>query len=118
MIPAVAWRLDDYGEVFAALADHNRRAVLEYLASDGERTATSLAGTLAISRQAVVKHLVLLDRAKLVESRRSGRETRYRVRADRLVETGQRLEAIARSWDRSLAMLKHAAESEDEPTSG
>jgi DNA-binding transcriptional ArsR family regulator len=118
MIAPAAVQLDDYGEVFAALADHNRRAVLEHLAADGERTATSLAGTLAISRQAVVKHLVLLDRARLVESRRSGRETRYRIRTDRLAETGHRLEAIARSWDRSLAMLKQIAEGGDTPSPG
>jgi DNA-binding transcriptional ArsR family regulator len=115
VIPFAAWRLDDYGEVFSALADPNRRAVLERLASTGEETATSLAGTLAISRQAVVKHLALLDRAHLVEGRRSGREVRYRVRTDRLAEAGHRLEAIARSWDRSLEMLKRIAESGEDP---
>jgi DNA-binding transcriptional ArsR family regulator len=117
MIAPVASRLDDFGEVFSALADHNRRAVLERIALAGEATATSLAVALDISRQGVMKHLVLLDRARLVEGTRSGREVRYRIRPDRLAETGHRLEAIARSWDRSLAMLKHVAESEDEPIS-
>ncbi|MFW6074496.1 MAG: ArsR/SmtB family transcription factor [Chloroflexota bacterium] len=102
--------LDQYDEVFAALADPSRRAVLEQLALDGEGTATTVAEHLPISRQAVVKHLARLDRAQLVESRRRGREVLYTVQPDRLAATARGIEAIASSWDRTLAELKRIAE--------
>jgi DNA-binding transcriptional ArsR family regulator len=102
--------LDEFGDVFAALADPNRRIVLERLALAGEGTATTLADELPISRQAVVKHLAQLDRARLVQSRRLGREVRYSVQPARLAATAQRIEAIAAGWDSTLAALKQIAE--------
>ena len=65
--------------VFVALADPTRWRVLSLLAERGEGTATSLAGELPVTRVAVVKHLAVLDRAGLVESRREGREVLYTV---------------------------------------
>jgi DNA-binding transcriptional ArsR family regulator len=97
-------------EVFTALADPTRRRVLELIGERGEETATRLAGELPVSRIAVVKHLGVLDRAGLVESRRQGREVRYSVRVDRLEETARWMSAIAREWDARLARLKRMAE--------
>jgi len=105
--------LDEFGDVFAALADPSRRLVLERLALAGEGTATSLAEDLPISRQAVVKHLARLDHARLVQAHRHGREMRYRIRPDRLTATAEQLEAIAASWDNTLALLKQIAEGLD-----
>ena len=102
--------LDDLGDVFAALADPNRRIVLERLAQAGTCTATTLAADLPISRQAIVKHLAQLDRAKLVQARRHGREVRYSVAPGRLTATAQGIEAVAARWDRSLDALKRIAE--------
>jgi DNA-binding transcriptional ArsR family regulator len=102
--------LDEFDDLFMALSDPTRRIVLERLAEAGEGTATTLAADLPISRQAVVKHLAQLDRAQLVEARRSGREVRYRVQPERLAAAGQRIEAIAHDWDRTLAALKRFAE--------
>ncbi len=102
--------LDEFDDVFSALADPSRRAVLERLATAGEGTATSLAQDLPISRQAVVKHLTQLDRANLVTSRKIGREVRYQARPERLSTAARRIEAIAVDWDRTLAMLKRVAE--------
>lgn len=102
--------LDEFGDVFAALADPNRRIVLERLALAGEGTATTLAEELPISRQAVVKHLAQLHRARLVQSRRLGREVRYSVQPARLAATAQQIEAIAAGWDSTLAALKRIAE--------
>ena len=102
--------LDAFDDVLTALADPSRRAVLEHLARSGGGTATTVAVELPISRQAVVKHLAQLDRAQLVESRRVGREVRYRVRPGRLAATAQGLEAVAAGWDRTLAALKRVAE--------
>ena len=102
--------LDEFGDVFAALADPSRRIVLERLALAGEGTATTLAQDLPISRQAVVKHLAQLDRARLVRARRQGREMRYSVQPARLAAAAQRIEAIAASWDNTLLALKQIAE--------
>jgi DNA-binding transcriptional ArsR family regulator len=102
--------LDEFGDVFSALADPNRRTVLDRLAVAGEGTATTIAAELPISRQAVVKHLARLDRAKLVQARRRGREVRYSVQPGRLAATAQGIEAIAAGWDRTLVALKRVAE--------
>lgn len=67
-------------EVFAALADPTRRRLLELLSGRGDATATELAADLPVTRQAVVKHLAVLDQAGLVTGRRDGRERRYQVR--------------------------------------
>jgi DNA-binding transcriptional ArsR family regulator len=96
--------------VFAALADPTRWRVLSLLAERGEASATALAGDLPVSRVAVVKHLAVLDRAGLVEGRRSGREVRYTVRPERLGETARALAAIAAEWDARLATIKRMAE--------
>lgn len=104
--------LDELGDVFAALADPSRRTVLVRLAEAGEGTATSLAEGLPISRQAVVKHLACLDRARLVRSYRQGREVRYSVQPGRLAAAAQSIEAIAAGWDNTLAALKRYAESD------
>jgi DNA-binding transcriptional ArsR family regulator len=106
--------LDELGDVFVALADPNRRTVLERLAEAGESTATTLAAGLPISRQAVVKHLAQLDRARLVTARRSGREVRYTVQPEQLTATAQRIEAIAAGWDRTLLALKRIAEAAED----
>jgi DNA-binding transcriptional ArsR family regulator len=65
-------------DVFAALSDPTRRSLLDAVADRGDATATELAATLPISRQAVAKHLNVLASAGLVSSVRAGRETRYR----------------------------------------
>jgi DNA-binding transcriptional ArsR family regulator len=97
-------------DVFAALADPTRWRVLSLLAERGEATATTLAGDLPVSRVAVIKHLTVLDRAGLVESRRHGREVRYSVKPERLTATARRLEALAGEWDARLAAIKRLAE--------
>jgi len=97
-------------QLFAALADPTRWRVLSLLAERGEGTATTLAGDLPVSRVAVIKHLTVLDRAGLVESRRAGRELRSTVRPDKLTATARQLNAIAGEWDARLAAIKRLAE--------
>jgi DNA-binding transcriptional ArsR family regulator len=96
--------------VFAALADPTRRQVLGLLGVEGERTATDLAERLPISRQAIVKHLAVLDDAGLVVGRRVGREVRYAVRPEALETTARWMAALASDWDRRLAAIKRLAE--------
>ena len=110
--------LDAFGDVFRALADPNRRAVLDRLALTGDGTATTIARELPISRQAVVKHLAHLDRARLVRADRRGREVRYSLQPGKLAATAQGIEAIAAGWDSTLAALKRFAEDTSGSDSG
>lgn len=103
-----AWSPDD---VLSAMADPNRRRLLEEIAARGEATATSLTGVLPITRQAVVKHLAVLSRSGLVSGLRQGREVRYSVQTDGLAATAQWMAALAAEWDSRLAEIKRIAES-------
>ncbi|MDT5026362.1 MAG: hypothetical protein QOE61_2788 [Micromonosporaceae bacterium] len=96
--------------VLVALADPTRRQLLELLAAQGEATATRLAERLPVSRQAVVKHLAVLDAAGLVSGSRVGREVRYAVRPAALDATARWMAALAVDWDRRLANIKRVAE--------
>jgi DNA-binding transcriptional ArsR family regulator len=96
--------------VLVALADPTRRQLLELLAAQGEATATTLAERLPVSRQAVVKHLAVLDAAGLVSGSRVGREVRYAVRPAALDATARWMSALAADWDRRLANIKRVAE--------
>lgn len=100
----------DPGPVLGALADPTRRRLLEALAEAGQASATTLADRLPVSRQAVVKHLHVLEQAGLVAGGRSGREVLYRVRPDPLDASARWLDDLAATWDRRLAAIKRAAE--------
>jgi DNA-binding transcriptional ArsR family regulator len=99
-------------EVFGALADPTRWQVLSLLAESGGGSATSVAARLPVSRPAVQKHLAVLDRAELVESRRRGREVLYSVRPERLDSTARWMAEVASEWDARLARIKRIAEDE------
>jgi DNA-binding transcriptional ArsR family regulator len=94
-------------QVFAALADPTRRAILAALASGGPATATDLASRLPVTRQAVAKHLALLAEAGLVRAEPGERRrVRYRLRSAPMQVAQQFLAALARDWDSSLDALK------------
>lgn len=96
--------------VLGALADPTRRLLLDLLAARGEATATTLAEGVPVSRQAVVKHLAVLEAAGLVTGGRVGREVRYAVRPAALDATARWMAALATDWDRRLARVKRLAE--------
>jgi DNA-binding transcriptional ArsR family regulator len=98
--------------LWAAVADPTRRQLLDLLLARGEATATSLADELPVSRQAVAKHLAVLDRTGLVDGRREGREVRYTVRPERLEEARRRMADIAAAWEDRLAAIKRIAEAD------
>lgn len=100
----------EIGEVLVALADPTRRMLLDVLADEGRASATTLAGRLPVSRQAVVKHLQTLERAGLVTGGRSGREVLYLVRPERLDVSARWLARLASNWERRLESVKRAAE--------
>ena len=88
----------------------SRRRVLDLLVSNGEISASWLAGRVPISRQAVFKHLVVLEQAGLISRRRQGREVLYQVEADRLDQAARAMTDLAAQWDRRLAAIKRLAE--------
>jgi DNA-binding transcriptional ArsR family regulator len=93
-------------QVFVALADPSRRAVLAELAATGAATATDLAARLPITRQAIAKHLALLAEAGLVQAEPGERRrVRYRLRSAPMRVAQQFLAALARDWDGPLAAL-------------
>ncbi len=96
--------------LWAAIADPSRRRVLDILVAHGATTPTVLAAALPFTRQAVSKHLAVLQQAGLVESRREGREVRYAVRPERLDAAAQAMTAVAANWDRRLNAIKRIAE--------
>ncbi|NYF09007.1 DNA-binding transcriptional ArsR family regulator [Leifsonia sp. AK011] len=96
--------------VFAALGDETRWSILVAL-GEQDASASALAGLLPVSRQAIAKHLAVLEEVGLVEPVRVGREIRYRVIGSELSATAHRLDAIGAEWDRRLAAIKTIAES-------
>ncbi len=96
--------------VFAALGDDTRWSILTALGA-GEASASALAEQLPVSRQAIAKHLGVLQEVGLVEPVRVGREVRFRVVGAQLGATARRLDEIGREWDRRLESIKRVAES-------
>ncbi len=91
--------------VFAALADPTRRHLVEALAAEPGATATGLAARLPISRQAVAKHLKLLDEAGLVSRHRRGREALFELETEPLAAAAAWIGAVGAEWDESLGRL-------------
>jgi DNA-binding transcriptional ArsR family regulator len=96
--------------VFSALGDETRWSVLTAL-GEGDASASALAARLPVSRQAIAKHLAVLQEVGLVEPVRVGREVQYRVIGAQLRATATRLDAIGAEWDRRLAAIREIAES-------
>lgn len=96
--------------VLAALADPMRRRLLDVLVDAGRASATTLGGRLPVSRQAVGKHLRVLEAAGLVEGVRAGREVLYSARPDPLDASARWLASLSAGWDARLGAVKRAAE--------
>ena len=93
-------------QVFSALADPTRRAILAALAAGGPATATDLSDRLPITRQAIAKHLTLLANAGLVTAEPGERRrVRFRLQPGPMQIAQQFMAAMARDWDRSLGAL-------------
>jgi DNA-binding transcriptional ArsR family regulator len=93
-------------DIFDALADPNRRRMLDELAQRESATPTELAAELPVTRQAVSKHLQALADAGLVESERRGRETHYRLNPAPLHEVTSWVSRVGGEWDERLAALR------------
>src|SRR5437868_5136585 len=99
--------------VFAALADPTRRRVLRLVAERGPTSATLLERELPVSRQAIVKHLAVLNRAGLVTGRRAGQEVRYALVPEPLEDVAEWIAEIGSRWDQRLARLRQVVLEQD-----
>ena len=97
-------------ELWSAIADPSRRRVLDLIVSHGDVSASWLASQVPFTRQAVSKHLAVLEEAGLVSRRKQGREVLYRVDAGRLDQAAQALADLAARWDQRLSAIKRLAE--------
>ena len=100
-------------DVFGAVSDPTRRAILKRLHTEGPLSVTQISQPLAMSRQAVTKHLDLLESAGLIRSEARGRERIHRLSARPLEAIDTWLEPFAEFWDDRLARLRRHLE-EDE----
>jgi DNA-binding transcriptional ArsR family regulator len=105
---AVAEQVDDH--LWSAIGDPTRRRMLDMLLMDGDGTATSLSQQLPVTRQAVAKHLGVLDRVGLVRATPAGRERRYRVDDAQLARAVAQLSSVGSAWDARLQRIKGIAE--------
>jgi DNA-binding transcriptional ArsR family regulator len=103
-------RTEPDDDLWVAIADPSRRRVLDLLVQRGEASASWLAGQVPFTRQAVSKHLVVLEQAGLIGRRKQGREVLFRVHADRLDQATRAMAEVARQWDRRLDTIKRLAE--------
>lgn len=99
-------------DVFQAIADPNRRKMLRLLA-DKELPVTVISNHFPISRTAVSKHLRVLSESNLVSVEKVGREVRYKLNADALIELKNWLAFYEQFWDNNILKLKHLVENGD-----
>jgi predicted transcriptional regulator len=97
-------------DLWSAVGDPTRRRMLDLLLTDGGGTATGLSQQLPVTRQAVAKHLGVLDRAGLVHVTHSGRERRYEVDEVQLARAVAQLSSVGATWDARLHRIKRIAE--------
>jgi DNA-binding transcriptional ArsR family regulator len=100
---------DDLVATCAALGEPTRWAVLSAL-GEGEASASALAARLPVSRQAIAKHLSVLEAVGLVEAVQVGREVRYRALGSALSATARELERVGAAWERRLGIIRDIAE--------
>jgi DNA-binding transcriptional ArsR family regulator len=100
--------IDD--ELWSAIGDPTRRQMLDLLLAAGSGTSTSLSERLPVTRQAVAKHLAVLDRAGLVHGQTAGRERHYRIDEEQLARALAQLNAVSTAWDGRLRRIKRLAE--------
>ena len=94
--------------LFAALGDGTRLEVVDRLCGGGPQSIAKLTRGAGVTRQAVTKHLHVLERAGLVHDTRHGRESRWEFEPRRLEIARKYLAAISDRWDeRLLALRRH-----------
>ncbi|GLW13159.1 transcriptional regulator [Microtetraspora sp. NBRC 13810] len=100
--------IDD--DLWGAIGDPTRLRVLNLLLVGGPGTASSLSRELPVSRQAVAKHLAILERSGLVHPEHAGREVRYVVDPDQFALACAQVGRVTRAWEGRLRQIKAIAE--------
>ena len=100
--------IDD--DLWSAVGDPTRRRLLDLLLTGGGGTATTLSQQLPVTRQAVAKHLGVLDRVGLVRVTPSGRERLYEVDEAQFARAVAQLSSVGAAWDARLNRIKRIAE--------
>ena len=101
-------------DLWSAIGDPTRRRMVDLLLAGDGGTATSLSEQLPVTRQAVAKHLGVLDRVGLVHATPAGRERRYRVDDEQLERAVAQLASVGSTWDARLRRIKRIAEAIEE----
>jgi predicted transcriptional regulator len=96
--------------LWSAVGDPTRRRMVDLLLTDGTGTATSLSEQLPVTRQAVAKHLGVVQRVGLVHVTPSGRERLYQVNDVQLARAVAQLSSVGAAWDARLRRIKRIAE--------
>ena len=104
-------RADGAGRVFAALGDETRLAIVGNLALASPQSISGLARNSTLTRQAVTKHLRVLEAAGVVRSVRVGRESLFAFRRESIDTARLYLENVSDEWDQALGRLKALVES-------
>ncbi len=96
--------------LFAALGDETRLRLLDRLCTQGPGSIAQLSARARVSRQAITKHLHVLDGAGLVRSRKEGRQRIWEFQPQRLAEAHAYLDKISAHWDEALERLRDFVE--------
>jgi len=96
--------------VFAALGDPTRLALVSRLSDGSHRSIAQLSEGHPVTRQAITKHLRVLEDARLVRHERAGRERRYALDPAPIEEARHYIDWVSGQWDARLARLKALVE--------
>jgi DNA-binding transcriptional ArsR family regulator len=100
----------DIAPVFAALGDRTRLSLLLRLSDGRSQSIAALSADTRMTRQAVTKHLRMLQRVGLVRHARVGRETRFAYEPTPIVEARAYLDIVSAQWDDALDRLRRHVE--------
>jgi len=100
----------NYAPVFAALGDETRLALMGKLSGGEPRSISQLTAGTRLTRQAVTKHLRVLEGVGLVRAVRAGRESRFEFRPEPVDGLRQYLDRVSAQWDQALGRLKALVE--------
>ncbi|MGA2551550.1 MAG: metalloregulator ArsR/SmtB family transcription factor [Burkholderiaceae bacterium] len=114
-MPLPSGQTEGAAPLFAALGDKTRLWLIHQLATGEPASISRLSALAPVSRQAVTKHLAVLEKAGVIAGQRQGREHLWRLRPEALIEASDWLELISQRWDQALGRLKTFVEREVEP---
>jgi DNA-binding transcriptional ArsR family regulator len=95
-----------HASVFAALGDETRLSLVAKLCRGQPRSISQLTEGCRLTRQAITKHLRVLERAKIVHCVRAGRESRFELDLEPIEELNKYLDLVSEQWDQALSRLK------------